>query len=111
MRILSPDASVHSQDETRGQGSFTLNAFGGYHPSYSTVVPRQSTVGIHAARPGSTPYATKEVTEHFVRQSSVENILNAQNSFTGGVSRGSAESKATNISSGGYKMEECFEVH
>ena len=91
---------MRSQDGT--QGTSTMNTSNNHYSSHSSVVTRQPTV-IHAAPPGSTPYASKEVTEQFIRQSSVENVLNTQNVSTAGGSRGSS-SRAMNFSSGWYEI-------
>ena len=91
-----PVSSIRPQEQT-------LNTLRDPYPSHSSVVPRHSTV-IHAAPPGSTPYVTKDVTEQFIRQSSVENVLHTQNTSSAAVSRESAEGKARNISSGWYEI-------
>ncbi|XP_028391029.1 uncharacterized protein LOC114515911 [Dendronephthya gigantea] len=79
---------VRSPENTRGVSTL-------HYPSYSPIVPSQSTA-IHAGPPGSTPYASKEITEQFVRQSNLENTMRTENA---GVSRESAEGRIMNFSS------------
>ena len=93
---------MRNQGETSGM---TSKPFSGHYPSHSSTVSRQPTV-VRAAPPGSTPYASKEFTEQFIRQSSVENSLSTapqSTSFANG-NRDTSESKARSMSSGKFAI-------
>lgn len=100
---------MRNQEDTSGMS--TAKPFSSHYPSHSSTVSRQPAV-VRAAPPGSTPYASKEFTEQFIRQSSVENSLSASAQITstsnGNSNRETSESKARGMSSG--KLEILDEI-